>query len=143
MLGPVDYIVVGFKGNNFDGSVLKELKRAVESGFIRVLDLLLLVRDKNGDVMMAEVMDQEDDIKEAAVMLGQEEGKPLLTKKDVQKIGEEMENDTSAGVLVIEQLWAKDLKKALIKKNAILIDEGRLHPDKVDAALEDLEKTAA
>lgn len=25
MLGPIDYIVVGFKGNQFDGSIISEL----------------------------------------------------------------------------------------------------------------------
>src|SRR4051812_29950615 len=113
MIGPVDYIIVGFKGNNFDGSILEELKKSVDSGVIRVLDLLLVVKNKDGSVEMAEIADQEDDIKEAAAMLGHKDDKPLLTEDDVEKIGADMDKDTSAGVLVIEQLWAKGLKKAL------------------------------
>ncbi len=31
MLGPIDYIAVGFEGNDFDGSVLSELVKATES----------------------------------------------------------------------------------------------------------------
>jgi hypothetical protein len=143
MLGPVDYIIVGFKGNNFDGSVLKELGKAVDSGVIRILDLLLIIKNKDGNVEMAEVFDQEDDIKEAAAMLGHTDDQPLLTEDDVEKIGAKMDNDTSAGILVIEQLWAKGLKKALMDKDAILIDEGRLHPEKVKAAIEDLEAITA
>jgi hypothetical protein len=142
MMGPVDYIVVGFKGNNFDGSILKELKKAVDSGTIRVLDLLLVVKNEDGSVEMAEAVDQEVDIKVAAEMLGHKGDQPLLTEADVEKIGAGMDIDTSAGVLVIEQLWAKGLKKALMDKNAILIDEGRLHPEKVKAAVEDLKLVA-
>jgi hypothetical protein len=142
MLGPIDYIIVGFKGNNFDGAILKELQKAVDSGVIRVLDLLLVIKYEDGTVEMAEVFDQEDDIKQAAVMLGHKDDTPLLTESDVEKIGASMDEDTTAGILVIEQLWAKDLKKALIDKNAILLDEGRLHPEVVDAALEELAVTA-
>lgn len=140
MLGPIDYIVVGFKGNNFDGSVLSELQKAVESGVIRVVDLLFIIKDKDGSVEMAEVFDQHDELKEVASMLGHADDLPLLTEDDVAKLGEKMEPDTSAGVLVIEQLWAKGLKKALLDKGAELLDEGRLHPDKVAAAVEDIEK---
>ena len=38
MLGPIDYIAVGFKGNNFNGSILEELVKAVDSGAVRVVD---------------------------------------------------------------------------------------------------------
>lgn len=140
MLGPIDYIVVGFKGNNFDGSILSELEKAAESGAIRVVDLLFIIKDKDGSVAMAEVMDQHDELKEVAKMLGHKDDLPLLTEDDVEKIGAKMEADTSAGVLVIEHLWAKGLKKALLDKDAILIDEGRLHPDLVEAAVQDIKE---
>lgn len=44
MLGPIDYIVVGFVGNNFDGSVLEELAKAADSGAIRVVDLMFIIK---------------------------------------------------------------------------------------------------
>src|SRR5437764_10704604 len=100
MLGPIDYIVVGFKGNNFDGAVLKELGEAVDSGVIRVVDLLFIIKDKDGSVGMAEVTDQDDDLKDVAAMLGHKDDMPLMTEDDVEKIGAKMDNDTSAGVLV-------------------------------------------
>ncbi len=138
MLGPIDYIVVGFKGNNFDGSVLKELAKAVESGVIRIVDLVFVIKDKDGTIAMAEVQDQDEDLKEVAKILGHEDDMPLMTESDIEKLGSKMENDTSAGVLVIEQLWAKGLKKALLDKDAVLLDEGRIHPEKAAAAVEDI-----
>jgi hypothetical protein len=140
MLGPIDYIVVGFKGNNFDGSVLSELSKAVESGVIRVVDLLLIIKDADGSVAMAEIEDQSEDLKEVAKLVGHEGNLPLLTDQDVQKLGTKMDKDTSAGVLVIEQLWAKGLKKALLNVGGVLLDEGRIHPDKVTAAVEEIEQ---
>jgi hypothetical protein len=141
MLGPIDFIAVGFKGNNFDGSVLEELAKAVDSGAIRVVDLLFIIKDADGNVAMAEIEDQHEELKEVAKLIGHEDDMPLLTEDDVQKIGEKMENDTSAGLLVIEQLWAKGLKKALLDKGAYLLDEGRIHPDVITAAAEELEST--
>jgi hypothetical protein len=140
MLGPIDYVVVGFDGNNFDGSILSELAKAVDSGVIRVLDLIFIIKDKDGNVAAAEVEDQHEDIKEATGAFGLGDGMPLLTEEDVNKLGAQMKNDTSAGVLVIEQLWAKGLKKALLDAGGSLLAEGRIHPDVVDAAVEDLEQ---
>lgn len=141
MLGPIDYIAVSFKGNNFDGSVLQELTKATESGAIRVVDLLFIIKDSDGAVTMAEVEDQHEELKEVSKALGHVGDLPLLTEDDVNKLGESMANDTSAGVLVIEQLWAKGLKKALLNAGAELLDEGRIHPDKVSAAIEDIEQS--
>lgn len=143
MLGPIDYIVVGFKGNNFDGSILEELRKATEAGTIRVVDLVLVIKDADGTVSMAEIEDQDDDLKEVAKAIGHEGDLPLLTEDDVQKVAANMDNDTSAGVLVIEQLWAKGLKQALLDAGAELLDEGRIHPDKIEAAVEELEQVEA
>ncbi len=140
MLGPIDYIAVGFAGNNFDGSVLSELSKAVESGVIRVVDLLFIIKDVDGNVAMAEIEDQHEELKEVAKLIGHNGDLPLLAEQDVEKLGAKMENDTSAGILVIEQLWAKGLKKALLDKGAFLLDEGRIHPDVISVALEDIKQ---
>src|SRR6478609_6073044 len=109
MLGPIDYVVVGFKGNNFDGTILEELRKAVDSGAIRLVDLVFIIKDTDGDVAMAEIADQHDELKDVAKMLGHQDDLPLLTEDDVNKLGAKMDKDTSAGVLVIEHLWAKGL----------------------------------
>jgi hypothetical protein len=143
MLGPIDYIVVGIKGNNFDGSVLHEIGKAADKGVIRVVDLLFIIKDKEGNIDFAEVSDQSDDLKELSEMLGHKDDMPMLTEDDVAKIGAQMPDDMTAGVLVIEQLWAKGLKKALMDKDAVLLAEGRIHADKVDAVVEDLKTVPA
>ncbi len=138
MLGPIDYIVVSFEGNNFDGSVLSELHKAVDSGVIRVVDLIFVIKDADGNFAAAEIEDQHEELKEAVKVFELDEELQLLSEGDVEKVAASMKNNTSAGVLVIEQLWAKGLKKALIDAGATLIDEGRIHPEVVEAAVEDL-----
>lgn len=39
MHGPIDYVVVGFDGNKFDGSILREIGSAVNSGVIELVAL--------------------------------------------------------------------------------------------------------
>jgi hypothetical protein len=140
MLGPIDYIVVGFEGNNFNGSILSELAKAADSGAIRVVDIVFIIKDADGNIAMAEIEDQHEELKEVAQAIGHVGDLPLLTEDDVQKLGASMKNDTSAGVLVIEQLWAKGLKQALLDNGAELLGEGRIHPDKIADAVEDIEQ---
>jgi uncharacterized protein DUF6325 len=139
MLGPIDYIAVSFEGNDFDGSILSELSKAVDSGTIRVVDLIFIIKGLDGSVEAAEIKDQSEDLKKAAKALGLKDDMPLLTEDDIEKLGEQMDNDTAAGVLVIEHLWAKGLKKAIINAGGTLAAEGRIHPGKVSAAVEELE----
>lgn len=141
MLGPIDYIAVSFDGNNFDGSILEELAKVCESGAVRVVDLLFIIKDTAGNVTVAEIEDQADDLKAVAEAIGHKGDLPLLSEDDVNKLGAQMKNDTSAGILIIEQLWAKGLKKALLDAGGTLLDEGRIHADKITAAVEELEET--
>jgi hypothetical protein len=138
MLGPIDYIAIGFEGNNFDGSILSELSKAVDNKTIRVVDLLFVVKDADGNVGAAEIEDQSDDLVELLEALGTDKSMPLLTEQDIDKVGELMDINTSAGVLIIEHLWAKGLKGALLDAGGILIAEGRIHPETVNAATQEL-----
>jgi hypothetical protein len=138
MIGPVDYVVLGFEGNNFDGSILRELTKAVDNDTIRVLDLLFIMKDKDGAVVEAEFEDQSDEFKEMFGNLDRADDMPLLSDSDVEKIGRQMDKDTSAGVLVIEHIWARDLKKAVLDAGGMLLADGRVHPEAVETALADL-----
>src|ERR1043166_9380266 len=121
MLGPIDYVVVGFKGNNFDGSILKALSEAMNKNIIRVIDLVFIMKDKDGTVVDGEYEDQSKDLQATFGTCNKEEDMPLLSESDIQKVGKEMDNDTAAGVLVFEHLWAKDLKKGIMDAGGFLI----------------------
>ena len=121
MRGPVDYIVVGFEGNNFTGEILKELQKVTEQGTVAVLDLALIVRDGEGNVASVEITDLGD--------LGANLESGLITEEDVAEVGEILEDNSSAGLLVVEQLWARGLKQAIVNANGTLLLEGRIHPE--------------
>jgi hypothetical protein len=140
MLGPIDYVVLGFKGNSFDGSILNELSEAVGKKIIRVVDLIFIIKDEKGTVVEGEYEDQSEELKSTFGDMNYEndDALPLLTEKDIATIGEHMESDTAAGVLVIEHLWAKGLKAAISDANGFVIAEGRIHPEAAEAASKEL-----
>lgn len=128
MRGPIDFIIVNFKGNNFNGGVLEELAKVVKDGTIAVLDIALITKDKNGEVAALEMSDMQDaGIADFANTNHVESG--LITDDDITEVGDIIADNSSVGLLVIEQLWAKGLKKAIIEADGELIAEGRIHPE--------------
>lgn len=138
MLGPIDYIVVGFRGNQFDGSIMDELERAVDAGIIRVVDLVFIMKDADGIVAIGEFEDQPPELRQAFDRLGISGDEPLFTEEDLDTIAERMDNNTAAGLLVLEHLWAKGLKKALADAGGVLIADGRIHSAVAEAAAQEM-----
>ena len=58
-LGPVDYLMVEFRAgaSSFTGEMAAELRALVDSGTIRVIDVLILIKDADGIVDATELSD--------------------------------------------------------------------------------------
>lgn len=126
MRGPIDYIVVGFEGNKFDGSILKALGEAIESGVIALVDLAFVMRDDNDKVTKLEITDLGDDF---AVKFAEKYKPSGGAEEDIEEVADLIEKNCAAGLLVIEHLWAKPLKKAIIDAGGVLLADGRIHPE--------------
>ena len=50
VVGPIEYIIVGFPGNKFNGEIAPELAKLIESGLVRILDLVVVTKDEAGEV---------------------------------------------------------------------------------------------
>lgn len=127
MHGPIDYIVVGFEKLNFNGKILEELRAQEANGTIKVLALALVAKDAEGNVTTIDAASAGD---ETVVEFSQSlAGNDLVDQDDIDEVGELLENDTAAGLLIVEHLWAKGLKQAIIDANGTLLAEGRIHPE--------------
>ena len=133
--GPVEYMVVGFPGNKFSGEIAPALSELVESGTIRIIDLTFVLKDENGDVAAFEVNDLDPEVADALRSVGAERGN-LLNEDDVLDVGEALEPNQSAALLVWEDLWAGRLAQALRDADGVLIDLQRIPHDIVMAARE-------
>jgi len=136
-LGPVDYLVVEFPAgeSNFSGEMAAELASLVESGTIRVLDLLIVNKAEDGTVDAFEVDDLDED--EAGELLGLEtEIAEVLAAEDVVHLAEAMENGSTAGVLVWENSWAAPFASAARRAGGQLIATGRIPIQAIAASIE-------
>lgn len=128
MRGPIDFIVVEFVGNNFKGEALDALATAVKNKIIDVLDIAVILKDADGNAHVIELNNLDSDLARA-IDASHKSNSGLISLEDTEEVSELLDNNCSAGLLIIEQLWAKDLKKALLNAGGRLISEGRIHPD--------------
>jgi len=140
MRGPIDYVVVGFPGNKFKGEIFPELTKLVSSGMIHVIDLMFVTKDEAGNVVGIEIDDMPQEIVELAASV-HEELTGLLSEEDVEEIGNTLDNNSSAGILVFEHLWAKPFKEAIVNAGGELIADGRIHDAEIEAAMADLKSS--
>jgi hypothetical protein len=134
-LGPVDYLVVEFPAgrSNFTGEMAAELTSLVDTGTIRVLDLLVLHKSDDGTVEAFEI----DDLDELDELRALEGGiAEILAAEDVAPLAAAMENGSTAGVLVWENSWAAPFASAARRAGGQLIATGRIPIQAILASLE-------
>ena len=134
-LGPVDYLVVEFPAgaSNFTGEMAAELLALVDSGTIRVIDVLILTKDEDGAVDATELADIErlGELQAIEAQLAE-----LLAADDVEHLAAAMEPGSTAGVLIWENLWAATFASAARRSGGQLIANGRIPIQAIIASIE-------
>lgn len=133
-LGPVEYIVIGFPGNKFKGDILPALGDLVSSGLIRIMDLAFVKKDADGSILAFEF--EELATEEAEAFAFEKAIGDLLNEDDLMLIGDELEPDTSAAVLIWENLWARRFAETVREAGGVLIDSNRIPYDVIQAAID-------
>jgi uncharacterized membrane protein len=169
-IGPVQLISVGFEPNaNFEGRIVDELAALEKERTIRILDLLFIARDTDSDEIVVvehqgtESMggivgallgfEFEDDAGQAAGGARPDEHSFGFSQADIEQMGAGLEPGGSAGLLLIEHVWARKLRKAVRDAGGRLLGEGFLTPETIAAvepelaamsqAIEEMEREAA
>jgi len=134
-LGPVDYLLVEFPAgaSNFTGEMAAELLALVDSGTIRVIDMLILTKDDNGAVEAVELPDigELGNLQAIEAQLAE-----LLAEEDVEHLAAAMEPGSTAGVLIWENLWAAPFASAARRSGGQLIATGRIPIQAIIASIE-------
>jgi hypothetical protein len=140
-LGPVDYIVVEFPAGaaNFTGEMTDELLALVESGTIRLIDVLILAKNEDGTVDATELSDLEN---VGPLQAMEAELAELLAEEDVAHLAAPMEPGSVAGVLIWENLWAAPFAAAARRSGGQLLANGRIPIQAIIASIEADETTA-
>jgi hypothetical protein len=132
-LAPVDYMIVAFPGNEFKGEIAPALADLVEKGTIRIIDLAFVAKDADGNIGAFELTDIDPDVRKGFENMGVEVN-GLFNEEDLQAAGEELDPNSSAALLVWENLWAKDVAQAIRNAGGELLDFERLPHEVVQAA---------
>lgn len=134
-IGPVEYLIVAFPGNQFKGEIVPALKEQVEAGTIRIIDLAFVLKDADGAVMTAEMGDLDSEVYKAFDSLSPEQ-MGLLNEEDLAAAGEELGPNSSAALLVWEDVWATKVRDAIRNAGGELLDLERVPGEVVEAAVE-------
>jgi hypothetical protein len=133
--GPVEYMIVAFPGNKFRGEIAPALKDLVDSDTVRIIDLAFVAKDEDGEVVALELSDLDPDVQEALSKLGGE-ASGLFNEEDLMAAAEELEPNSSAALLVWEDVWAARLAQAIRDADGVLLDLERVPHEVVEAARE-------
>jgi len=137
-MGPIDYLIVEFPGNKMTGEGLPLLVDLVDRGIIRILDLVFVIKDADGNVAGLEISDLDSDGDfDLTVFEGVSSG--LIGDDDIEEASQVLEPNSSAGILVYENVWAAPFASALRRSGAQLVGGGRIPVQAILASLDAVE----
>ena len=154
--GPIQIWTFAFDGSRFKGEILPELDRLKEAEVIRVIDLLVIRKDAAGRVatLTASDLDWEEATSFGAMIGGLigmgfagEEGAEigemagaleladghLFSKRTRDELIEVLPPNSTSAIALVEHLWAKPLKAAIVRAGGIEVDNDWLKLDELVA----------
>jgi hypothetical protein len=133
--GPIDYLVLEFPGNKMTGESLSLLLDLVDRGVIRILDLVFITKDGDGNIAVAEIADLDGDGElDLAVFEGVSSG--LIGDDDIQEANNAIEPNSAAAILIYENTWAAPLAISLRRSGAQMVAGGRIPIQAILASLD-------
>ncbi len=136
MIGPLEYAVVGFEGTLFGGEIVRELEAVRNVGAIRILDVLFITKNDEGDVVVREVSDLTPEELVALGTLEEPAGErdrfAWFAQDDIATIADHLPVETTAVMLLLEHAWAAHLRQAVIEAGGFVVADGRVPSAVVD-----------
>jgi hypothetical protein len=134
-IGPVDYAVVAFPGNRFRGVIGPALADLVDSETIRIIDIAFVGKNADGDAVALELTELDPDVQASLDSAGIEVG-GLLNEEDLMSTAADLDPDSSAALIVWENVWARRVTQAMRDAGGVLVAFDRLPHEVVQAARE-------
>ena len=151
-IGPVQMLVVGFDDPNFDGSILAELERLRDLEMIRLIDMMAVHKDDEGNLLVLQRTDMsEDDRVEFGAVVGaligagaageegMEEGALLgaeaalegdghmIDEEDAWYIADVIPNGSAAAIALIEHRWLIPLRDKIVAAGGTALADEWIH----------------
>jgi hypothetical protein len=130
----MEYVIIGFDDNDFTGEIATELAKVIESGLVRLIDIVLVSTGTDGSVVLLEV-DEYDGLEMFAALEGEVGG--VIGPDDIAHAVASVQGGQSVALLVWENLWAAPLAEAITNSGGFLIEGARI-PEELAAQARDL-----
>ena len=113
--GPVEFYAIGFDGDHPGPAVLQAIDDLVKSGIVNLLDLVFVRRTEDGELSIVEFADSEESDMLALELSG------LAGEEDIDSLAADLPPGSSAAILVVELVWAKQFSQALFNAGGAVI----------------------
>jgi hypothetical protein len=133
--GPIDFVALEFKTDQLTGESLPALLELVQQQIVRVIDLVIILKDQDGGIQVLEIEELAPDILAVFDPL-QFEISGIIQVEDIETIAAEMEDNTTAALLLIENLWAIKFGEAVVRASGRMVMYNRIPFEVVNETLE-------
>ena len=132
--GPVDFLALEFKGNKFKGEIMGALDELIRNKIVRIIDLVVVMKDANGIVTARELQQTNPEIVQMFNPLVTEIN-GMIQEEDIAAIGEQLGNNTTAALLLFENSWAVKFVEAVLNAEGRVVLQHRIPREDVEEAL--------
>jgi hypothetical protein len=133
--GPIDFIALEFKTDQLTGESLPALLELVQKQIVRVIDLVIIRKDHEGHYQVLEIEELAPDV--LAIFDPLEiEISGIIQVEDIELIAGAMEDNTTAALLLIENLWAIKFGEAVTRSSGRMVMFDRIPFEVVNETLE-------
>jgi hypothetical protein len=123
-MGPIDYLVVEWPGQQPTGEAIPHLVDLVDGGLIRIIDLAFIRKAEDGTVSGVEIDELGEGVAELKVFEGVSSG--IISGDDLEEAAQALEPGTAAALLIYENRWAAPFAAALRRNGAMMVAGGRI-----------------
>ena len=128
---PVEYALIEFKGNKFSGKIVPELLDLAERGIVRFVDIVFIQKEKDGTTRSIELNDLDEESYRTFVPMGTHVSS-LFTTDDLEKAASKLRKNSAAMLLLWENLWTANFRKAVLDAGGKLVDRRQISPEVVE-----------
>jgi hypothetical protein len=133
--GALDFLALEFDTDKLKGEILPELLDLIEKKIVRVIDLIIIEKDEDGNYEALEVEQLAPDLLAIFDPLDFEIS-GLIQVEDIDMIAADMDPNTTAGLLLVENLWAIKFGEAVLRAEGRVLMHERIPFEVVNETLE-------
>lgn len=128
---PLEYALIEFENPKFSGKIVPELVDLAQRGIVRFVDIAFIQKDGEGNTSTLELNDLDPETYEMFVPIG-EHVSSLFTNDDLQIAANKLPENSAAVLVLWENLWVTDLRKAILEAGGQLVERAQIAPEVIE-----------